>query len=175
MTSPEFAPQTGLPQGYEAAARLGTMAVVDCTVLPWMKEPDTLSVAHVTLQGGSEFYLASAIGTDPSLVEAANELNDHQQRNVDSMLYARLPELVQRGHAPNIETLSEPVTSFPIRVMRNQGGQRLYFARTELSLTNGRQRSIVLRLGVCDKSNQMKVLGVLSALPPREQRRRQAG
>jgi hypothetical protein len=177
MAAPETLTSTRhqelIPSGFESASQLPETAFVDGDILPWMADREAeLTVAHVTLQGGGDFYLASAVGTHDKLVKAANALSGQQQQNVDNMLYARLPSFVRDGHASNIETLPSPSTGFPIRVMRNHGGQRLYFAQADMPMSNGNREQVFLRLGVCDKSSQALVLGVLSGLSARETRRR---
>lgn len=155
--------EVGLPSGYLQAERIPFSAELGYEVLPWIDTPQELSVARCVVQGGIEFYLASAVGTHPNLVKAAEGLNEHQQRNVNNMMYSRLPGYVQNHHGPNIETLRKPATDFPVRVMKNQGGQRFYFATPELPFSDGSNHPVVLRLGACDKNRQELVLSVLSA------------
>ncbi len=113
-------------------------------------------------QGGVSFYLASAIGTHPKLIRAANRLNSHQQANVDNMMYSRLPPFVQNHCSSLVEIVHNASTPFPIHVMRNQGGQRVYFSGVNLPTSEGGTVSTILRLGVCDKSDQELVSSLLA-------------
>ncbi|HEV7453820.1 MAG TPA: hypothetical protein VGO07_01020, partial [Candidatus Saccharimonadales bacterium] len=114
MASAEtFTTTTSIPSGYEAAWQLPETALIGGDTLPWMDQSAELKIAHIALQGGNEFFLASAVGTHDKLVEAADGLSRQQQQNADNMFYSRLPGFIENGHAPNIETLPKPSTDSP--------------------------------------------------------------
>jgi hypothetical protein len=166
-------PISTMPSGYETSYGLRETTVVDANVLPWLTEPRELSVSMCTMQSGEAFLLASAVGTSPKLVDAANGMTERQQRNTDNMFYSRVPEVVSRGYSPNVETMPSPATDFPIYVMRNPGGQRVYFARIALGIAEEKDTGpTIVRLAVCDKNTQGKVMSVLSGMSDRGNRRR---
>lgn len=166
---------TGLPSGYVRAELMPFQAVVDGTVLPWLGDKQRqFSVAECEVQGGVTFLLASAISTHAKLTEAANRLNVKQQGNVDNMMYSRLPPFIEHHRSPLVDIMENPITPFPVYVMKNQGGQRVYFAKTNLPTTDGTARNIVVRLGVCDKSDQELVCSVLGGTKSQMNRVRKA-
>lgn len=119
------------------------------------------------------FLLASAVGTSDKLIEAANGMTKQQRENADNMFYSRIPEVVCRGYSPNVETLPSPVTKFSIHVMRNKGGQRVYFARVMLGIPEEQVTGpTILRLAVCDKNKQALVMSVLSGFSDRQKQRK---
>lgn len=161
------------PSGYESSHGLQERATVDGNTLPWLDRPQELSVSQCTLQSGETFLLASAVGTSPRLVEAANAMTDSQRQNVDNMFYSRIPTVVSKGYSPSVGSIPTPVTDFPIHVMRNKGGQRVYFARVNLGLKEEQTSGpTVVRLAVCDKNKQGVVMSVLSTANDRQNRRK---
>jgi hypothetical protein len=161
-----------MPSGYESSMTLPEQALIDQEVLPWLDGPVPITVGEFRLQTGEEFKLASVIGTHPKLVEAAEGMTENQKRHTDSMFYARIPTVVSQGYSPNVETLPQPATDFPIYVMRNNAGQRVYFARTRIDLDKGEVEPVVLRLAACDKNRQSLVMDVLSAASSRQRQRK---
>jgi hypothetical protein len=156
-------PNPNIPSGYESAIDLRERAVIDSSVLPWVKEPVEIGVSECVLQSGETFQMASAISTHPKLVEAANGMTDKQRRNTDNMFYSRIPEIIITGYSPNVETMDIPSTDFPIFTMRNGGGQRVYFARTRLMIGDKMsEEPVILRLAAIDKNKQDLVMSVLS-------------
>src|SRR6266704_3036948 len=139
---------SGLPSGYAHAEQLAEPLLVNGDALPLLRKEQSLTVARCILQSGEALLLASAIRTNDKLVKAAESLSPQQRRNADNMMYSRLPELVLSGYASNVETLPDPVTQSPIKVMRNQGGQRLYL--TSVTLPGAEPpASVFVRVGVC--------------------------
>lgn len=168
-------PETNLPSGFISAEQLHQPLTLDETVLPWLKEPTQVSVARCELEGGKGFYLASAIGTNRRLVDAAEAMNNHQKRITDNLFYSHIPGYIESGFANNVETMPNQATSFAIHVMRNRGGQRVYFGMPRLSLDKKSEPvPVVLRLGVCDKKEQDDVMKVLSNESKRSQSRKRA-
>lgn len=159
-----------LPSGYRSVEQLPQPARIDGTVLPWLRDVYDLSLAHCELDNGASFLLASAVGTHPDLVKAAEAMNDHEQRSTNNMFYSRLASFVDSGHSPQVETLPEPSTPFPVRVMRNKSGQRVYFAVPRLVVPSTVERPqpseepVVIRLGACDKNKQKLVVPVLTKI-----------
>lgn len=159
------------PSGYESSHGLQERATVDSNTLPWLDQPQELAVSQCTLQSGETFLLASAVGTSPKLVEAANGMTDKQRHNTDNMFYSRIPSIVSKGYSPSIEIMPSPVTDFPIHVMRNKGGQRVYFTRVNLGLPEEQASGpTIVRLAVCDKNKQSVVVSVLSSASDKTRR-----
>lgn len=172
MPSEAMPQQSGVPSGYESSSTIRDIAI-DSSVLPWLKEPYDLTVSEVALQSGSRFLLASAIKSHDRLTAAANGMTEGQRKNADNMFYSRVPSVVEQGYSSNVETMPSPSTEFPIYVMRNKGGQRVYFARISLGLSEENMTGpTVLRLGVCDKNKQGDVMAVPSSLDRRANRRK---
>lgn len=162
--SEQLTTKADIPSGYTEVISLPEPLRAGPETLPWLKAETDLQIAECTLQDGTKFYLGSAIATHPSLVNSAEGMTDKQRRNTDNMLYSRLPELVTQGYSPLVETLPEPVTKFPILVMRNKGGQRVYCGRTTYQAPEDDvARPLIIRLGACDKNRQGDTLNVLSA------------
>ena len=164
-------PTISMPSGYESSHGLQERATVDGNTLPWLNQPQELAVSQCTLQSGETFLLASAVGTSPKLVEAANGMTDKQRQNTDNMFYSRIPAVVSKGYSPSIEIMPSPVTDFPIHVMRNKGGQRVFFARVNLGLPEEQTLGpTIVRLAVCDKNKQSLVVSVLCSASDKTQR-----
>ena len=160
----EQAPQQpSLPSGYESVRTLPETATIGAGVLPWLKEDYNLTVAECKLQSGQTFLLANAVGTHPKLVEAADGMTEKQSLHANNMLYSRLPTFVDRGYSPNIETIDNPATAYPIHCMRNKSGQRVYFTRVPLGLPQEEMYGpTFLRLAACDKNKQGLLFPVLT-------------
>lgn len=160
-----------LPSGYESSFQLSRELKLDSAVLPWLNEPMTFPLTVCELQGGDSFLVSSVVKSHPKLVAAADGLTKAQNTITDNMFYARIAGFMQHGYGSGIETFRKAVTDFPIKAMRNKGGQRVYFGVPELL---GRQYGglgkVVLRLAVCDKNCQSLVIDVLSNATPGEKR-----
>jgi hypothetical protein len=169
----EQAPQSPrMPSGYESSLTLPEQVFVDQDILPWVEEPFPLTISEFTLQGGESFKMASAIGSHQKLIEAAKAMTEGQRRNTDNMFYSRIPIVVSQGYSPNVETMQNPTTDFPIFVMRNNGGQRVYFGRTNLNVGGRESEPVIIRLAACDKNKQALVMPVLSAEGYRQKQRK---
>ena len=162
-----------LPSGYIESEALDHSLILDTNTLPWLRESETeIALSRCTLQGGETFLLGSVINTHPYLVEAASAMTPQQSQNCNNMFYSRAAGFVQNGlHSNNVSTMAEASTPFSTHVMRNNGGQRVYFGVLRDTETN---EPILLKLGVCDKNKQAKVARVLSSLSSRSQSRRSA-
>ena len=129
--------------------------------LPWLDVPIELSTALVTLKDEScpPFRFASAIGTDAKLVESAQGMTDGQRQNTDNMFWSRIGPFLVDGYSAAVDTMPEASVGNTVNVMRNKGGQRVYFTRHE-----GADGVVeVTRLAVCDKNKQGQVMKRLSA------------
>ncbi len=163
-----------LPSGYAGTKQLDKSVVLGKDILPWLSGPDyKVTVVDCSLQSGRHFLIASAVGSHPSLIEAATSLDKVQNNSVNNMFYSRIPEIIEKGYSPSVDSIPSPVTTYDLKVMRNPAGQRVYFARLLIgaSLENQYGPTIV-RLAVCDKNKQAKVMKVLSDMSEGEQRRR---
>ncbi len=160
-----------LPSGYLSSEQLDAHPVIDSQTLPWLKEPMELSIAKVTVEGGDSYLMASAVSSHKRLVEAAQGLTDHQRQITDNMFYSRLPSFIKNNFANNVETLVKMNAPFPVHVMRNKGGQRVYFGMPLITLEEGQEpEPVILRLAVSDKNKQGEVMKVLSAGSESEKR-----
>lgn len=153
-----------LPPGVQSSELYRDHFELDSTTLPWLHEPYDVSIVRCVVSDDTNYLLASAVGSHRKLEEAANGLTPHQSGVVNNMFYSRLAAFAQHGNAVStIDTLPNPATPFPIRVMRNQGGQRAYFGVPLLPVgESGALLPVVLRLGVCDKNKQTLVMPVLA-------------
>ncbi len=168
----EQAPSPTLPSGYESSHLTDERLQVSPAMMPWLKEPISLNLAECRLTSGETFYLASAIGTHPRLIEAAEGMTDSQKKITDNMFYSRLPRVIIESYSPSVETYPNPSTSFPIKVMRNKGGQRVYFGKTEYrSSVDDSPKPLIIRLSACDKNKQGLIYAVISNATPRQNKR----
>jgi hypothetical protein len=151
-----------LPSGYNRVEQYPVTAQVDSETLPWLQEPTDLTLARCTLDSGESFLMANVVGTNDRLIQAAKGLSEQQTKNVNNMFYSRLPQYVSEGHSPAVDTMVDVVTPFPIKVMRNNGGQRVYFGVTQLQLADGDTRPVLLRIGACDKNKQALVIKTIA-------------
>ena len=137
--------------------------------LPWARDTTALSIAECRLRSGETFYLASAVDTHRDLTAAADLMTDQQRSSADKMLYSRLPEYVQHGYSPAIDKVPQQTTDFPILRAKNESGQRVYFAKIDMTLdtadkaTNPQILPVFVRLAVCDKNRQKLVMKHLSS------------
>jgi hypothetical protein len=155
-----------VPSGYESSESLDRIIAVGGDVLPWLDQNEkfNLHISKLDLTGVGSFLVASAIGSNRNLVSAASGLTEHQSNIVNNMFYSRLAGFISNGQSASVETFEDAVTPFPIKVMRNNGGQRVYFARVALGIPEEDEYgATVLRLAVCDKNEQLTVMKILSS------------
>lgn len=157
--------ETKLPSGYEkVGSKSDWQLKVKSDFLPWLptrtKEgrpilEHRLQLTEIVLSGGTRFYLGSLIAGD-ELVEAANSLDKHRSQIVNKMFYAHLPGFLRKD--PVAKRLDDAVTKEPIYYFSNKGGQRVYF----IGSGEKQGKPVIIRIAVCDKSEQAGVLGVLT-------------
>jgi hypothetical protein len=155
---PQF--QSELPSGYLKTEAIRQPFVLTEADMPWLKEDTAFGLTKCTLQSGKEFLLGSALRTHKDLVSAAEAMTEQQQSNCNNMFYSRVAGMVDGNmNAQNTDSFPNPATTFPIRVLRNKGGQRVYFGMLRDQATD---MPIVLRLAACDKNKQAQVTRVLN-------------
>ena len=159
-----------LPSGYLHTESVVTPLVITSAEMPWLDSPTAINLVKCTLQGGKEFLLGSAIHTDPKLVGAARSMTDQQSTNCNNMFYSRVAGFVEGGlTSPSVDTFPNSATSFPLRVLRNNGGQRVYFGvmrDEQLGLP------IIVRIAACDKKMQAQVASLFHSMGAGYQRNR---
>jgi hypothetical protein len=166
-------PESNLPSGYKSAEWLPKPIKLDENVLPWLKSPLEISVSRCELDSGTSFYVASAISSHDDLVEAAKAMTKKQKHITDNMFYSRLAGYVENHASGNVETFPRPSTPFAIHVMRNNGGQRVYFGEPKLKVPGEEEPvSVFLRLATCDKNGQGDIFKVLTGASQASIRRR---
>lgn len=172
----EQAPRPNLPDGIRHAEQLRQGVTVGPETLPWVqKGAYEMSITKVTAEDGTEFLLGSAVDSHPRLQKAAEAMDDHQRGITDNMFYSRIAGFVDKGFSTAIETVPKESTNFPIHVMRNKGGQRVYFGVPRINIdpsTPDVKEPVVIRLGVCDKNKQGETLKVLSGASEKENRKK---
>lgn len=158
-----------IPSGYESVVAVAP-SQIGKEYLPWTDDRAELATVRCTLQGGKSFLLASAIGTHEGLASVANEMTYQQSENCNNMFYSRIAGFVENGyHASNVDTMSDASPAMAVHVLRNKGGQRVYFG--VISTPDSEERLLV-KLAVCDKNMQSKVMRVFSSLRGRAQNRK---
>jgi hypothetical protein len=159
-----------IPSGYTEVTRHSEQLVLGPESIPWLDEPAKFDMVLCKLQGGSEFLLASALKTHDELMDNAEAMTEQQSESSNNMFYSRVAGYIQNGNnSPLVETFPNPATSFPIKVLRNKSGQRVYFG---VMKDEASDRTIVLKLGACDKNKQDNVTGVLTSSSRRTHRKK---
>ncbi len=160
-----------MPPGIVSSEMLpGRFALPEGT-LPWVDGPYELTLARCDAGDGTSYLLGSAVGSHRNLESAAEAMTEKQSRNANNMFTSRLATFIRDGQAPNVDLLPKPVTDFNIHVMRNNGGQRVFFGITEVTVAEGSPpEPVVLRLGACDMNKQGQVIRVLTRASANEQR-----
>jgi hypothetical protein len=164
--------QPNLPSGYISAEQLPAPLQLGHDMLPWIGEGETaaINLTRCTLTSGVEFLVGSALKTHDRLAKAAQGMNEQQQRNCDNMFYSRVAGYIEGGlQSSNVENMPDTAAPFAIKVLRNNGGQRVYFG---LFTTPGTgDLPVVLRLAACDKERQVQVMKIISGKTDRSIRR----
>lgn len=173
MSQEQTPVQPNLPPGILASEQVIPAYTVDESVLPWVEDLYSFSIARCDVGDNTEFLLGSVIDSSKRLRQAAEGMTEHQRGITDNMFYSRIAGFIQGGQASNVDTLPSSATPFPIHVMRNQGGQRVYFGVPRLQLVEGEDpQPVVIRLAVCDKNKQVLVMRVLSGAKDGTQRKK---
>lgn len=180
MSSIEQSPEqnNGLPSGYVKAEQLPNPVEIDENVLPWLEGPYALYVAACELIDGTQFLTGSVVGSSNKLIHAAEGMTDKQRTITDNMFYSRIAGYMQNGgQSSGVESVPKAKTDFAVHVMRNNGGQRVYFgvANLKLNKDDADTRPVVLRLAVCDKNRQGDIFKVLTKTKERERMQKMRG
>ncbi len=150
----------GIPSGYTEVSH-GKVAQIGPEQIPWLEGPRPITLARFVPQGGREFYLGHAV-SGKKLLRAAHKLDDHRSRIIDNMFYAALPSYVESGYNPSIRSVQDQVGDLKINYLANPGGQRVYFMRMDGILGPENKTPVIVKVAVCDKTDQLDVLMVIS-------------
>lgn len=150
----------GIPSGYREVSH-GLTAEVGPEQIPWMEGQRQITLARFVPQGGREFYLGHAV-SGKKLLRAAQRLDEHRSTLVDNMFYAALPGYVSTGHSPAVRNVVNSIGDRRINYFANPGGQRVYFMRMDDLLGPENKSPVIVKVAVCDKSDQVEVLSVLT-------------
>jgi hypothetical protein len=150
----------GIPSGYKEVSQ-GVKAQIGPEQVPWLSEQQDIQLARFVPQGGREFYLGHAVRSK-KLVKAAQKLDEHRSTIIDNMFYASLPDYVGTGYSPAVRTVLNSVGNKNIFYFANPGGQRVYFMRMDELLGPENKTPVIVKVAVCDKSDQVDVLTVLT-------------
>lgn len=146
----------------ERARRSGKSLELTRGELPWLPEKEQINLVLVRAGGdGKEFLYGSAI-RGHALRSAADQLDEHRSQLVNNLFYTHLPDFIE-GRSAHISVLTHERTPRKIYYVGNPGGQRGYFIRFD----NLEGKPVIIRVAVCDKSQQLKVLEVLTTMPPK--------
>lgn len=144
------------PRKSPEVKRGGHFITINQSDIPWLETP-AHKVELVTMRHGSvEFLFGSAIQSK-RLLEAAKQLDEHRSEICNNLLYSRLPQYAEGFH-PKVTTLKNTVTRQPIFEIGNNGGQRVFFMR----FGKIESRPVIVKVAVCDKATEDKVLSVLT-------------
>ncbi len=150
----------GIPSGYSEVSH-GLTAQVGPEQIPWLESQRQITLAKFVPQGGREFYLGHAV-SGRKLLRAAQRLDEHRSTLVDNMFYASLPQYAETGFSPAVRGVVDAVGNRRINYFANPGGQRVYFMRMDDILGPENDVPVIVKVAVCDKSDQADVLSVLT-------------
>lgn len=148
-----------LPSGLKEVISVKDTILVTPEQLPWLHEPVLVSLKLLTIEGSEEeqFYYGSVI-KHKDLIRAANFLDEKRSNIVTNMLCAHLSEFIRNRLTPFVKILANGIASKNIRYVGNKSGQRAYFIQME----DLNDRPVIIRIAVCDKSQQLIVLSVIT-------------
>lgn len=149
-----------IPSGYSEVSH-GLTAQIGPEQIPWLEGQRSITLARFVPQGGREFYIGHAV-SGKRLIRAAEKLGEHRSGLVDNMFYAALPEYTNNGYSPAVRTVVNSVGDIRINYLANPGGQRVYFVRADKLLGDENRIPVIVKVAVCDKSDQVEVLTVLT-------------
>jgi hypothetical protein len=150
----------GIPSGYQEVSH-GLTAQIGPEQIPWLEGQRQITLARFVPQGGREFYLGHAV-SGKKLIKAAQKLDEHRSSLIDNMLYASLPPYTETGFSPVIRGVVDTVGGLRINYLANPGGQRVYFMRMDDILGSENKTPVIVKVAVCDKTDQADVLSVLT-------------
>lgn len=144
------------PTRLREAERTDFMVRLHRSDIPWL--PENYHEAHLVKMriGASQFLFGSAI-KGRTLVDVADQLDEHRSEISNNLLHTHLPQFAQ-GYNPHVKLLDNTRTRQPIFYIGNKGGQRAYFMRFG-QLDN---MPVIVKIAVCDKAQQSQVLSTLT-------------
>jgi len=151
--------QPKLPSGFKEVKKADTTLQVTPDEIPWLRKDAAVNLVLITMKDSmnSQLYFGSAI-RGKVLVGAANNMSEHQKNITDNLLYAHLPDIAETKVIRFAQRLVNAITDRPIFYFANKGGQRVYFIR----LADIDNVPLIVRIGVCDKTDQAEVLTILT-------------
>lgn len=150
----------GIPSGYNEVSH-GLTAQIGTEQIPWLEGLRPITLAKFVPQGGREFYIGHAV-SGKRLIRAAEKLDEHRSGLIDNMFYAALPQYAETGFSPAVRSVVDSVGDRRINYFANPGGQRVYFMRMDDILGSENKTPVIVKVAVCDKTDQADVLSVLT-------------
>jgi dipeptidyl aminopeptidase/acylaminoacyl peptidase len=150
----------GIPSGYQEVSH-GLTAQIGPEQIPWLEGQRQITLARFVPQGGREFYLGHAV-SGKKLLRAAEKLGPYRSSLIDNMFYASLPQYTETGFSPAVRSIVNPVGDRRINYFANPGGQRVYFIRMDDLLGPENKTPVIVKVAVCDKTDQLDVLTTIT-------------
>lgn len=150
-----------LPSGMTEVAQSGLKLRVYPEKIPWLQKPEEVSLAHIHLQSGVEFYCGSMI-RHPDLITAASGLDSQGRKGsheANNLFYSQIQAFVTDRQSKRVFKLCDPSTDCDIFYVKNKDGLRVYF----ICPAEIEGKPAIIRVAACqNKCDQKKVLSKLA-------------
>ena len=130
--------------------------------LPWLNQEEVMSpipLTLVTLKGGKQFYVGSAV-RGKKLTGIANSLDSQKSDLAQRQFYNHLPNFVESGGSPDIFKVEDPKSRWATYYVKPSGGVKLRTFFLRLDDING--LPAIIKIAVSTKNTEIPVLKEIS-------------
>ena len=128
--------------------------------MPWTKEETVnIPLTLVTLRGGKQFYVGSAV-RGSNLTRIANSLKEEESGLAQKQFYNHLPDFVEKGWSKDIFRVEVPKSIRATYYVKPIGGIKLRTFFLRLDDIEG--KPVILKVAVSTKNNEIPVLKEIS-------------
>jgi hypothetical protein len=161
MVGQETPPQLQRPElGIETIAETTHSVAVTQEHYPWLTT-ESLDVPLVRVKLAeleTEFLYGSMVSGNHSVAKLASEVPPQQSASADQAMFKGLTMLLQKGTAPNLESVAYVDSKSPLYKTTKRGHD---VARLFFTVING-ETPVVLRVGIASHKKQEALTGILN-------------
>ena len=151
--------EKNLPSGYRSVEKVSQKHKL--SGLDWLRDGVGVSLSMVTLDTGQKYLLGSAVAHNHGIKELADKLQPNESESARTTFYAKVGEFINNGGCcRGVNQINSPRTQgATVFYAKSRTDMRTYF------IWDGRSNDgvpIIIRVGVCRKSQQPKLMGIIS-------------
>lgn len=137
----------------------GEGVIITSEQLSWLTESVDVATVRVTLETGHSFLYGSVVSANNTLRKLASDVPPEKSRQAEIGLFKALPNLLENGSSPNIDTVMFGDADVPLLKVAKRGSDVARLAFAMIPTENG---VAVVKVGIANHKDQSRMNGVIT-------------